>query len=122
MKIIYEGTTTGMGTMVPDFLKEKKLIIFNDHAPPELRDISLLHKGERMTEEIRPGDWFVLDGSEYRVTAVGDRANDSMRELGHVTLNFDGRTEPELPGTIHLQDAEVPKVLDEGLKIQFLRK
>ncbi len=34
----------------------------------------------------------------YRVTAVGSVATANLKQLGHITLNFDGAATAELPG------------------------
>ncbi|MDN5332631.1 MAG: glucitol/sorbitol system component, partial [Tepidanaerobacteraceae bacterium] len=44
----------------------------------------------------------------YRITAVGEVANKNLKNIGHVCLKFDGKTEPELPGNIHLEEKTLP--------------
>ena len=43
----------------------------------------------------------------------------NLGNLGHVTFSFTGETEAELPGTIYLEEAKVPK-LDIGSTIQIV--
>ncbi len=43
---------------------------------------------------------FLSGQHRYPVTAVGSVAEDNLRELGHVTLRFDGLSEAEFPGTV----------------------
>ena len=43
----------------------------------------------------------------------------NLGNLGHVTFSFTGETEAELPGTIYLEEATVPK-LEVGSTIQII--
>ncbi len=44
-----------------------------------------------------------LGEQRYAVTAVGDVAEQNLRELGHITLRFDGQPQAEYPGTVHVR-------------------
>jgi PTS system glucitol/sorbitol-specific IIA component len=44
-----------------------------------------------------PGAELQLGELRYPVTAVGDVAEQNLRELGHITLRFDGHREAEFP-------------------------
>ena len=59
-----------------------------------------------------------LNDKNYRVTAVGSVATANLRQLGHITLNFDGADIAELPGTVHLY-GEPPQIIQPGDQISF---
>ena len=58
---------------------------------------------------MRPGDTVRIDDRAYRVTAVGEVANDNMVNLGHMDLKANGETEPPLPGDICLEKLPLPE-------------
>ncbi|MEM5596174.1 PTS glucitol/sorbitol transporter subunit IIA [Niallia circulans] len=39
--------------------------------------------------------------------------------MGHITLRFNGATTPELPGTLYIEDKDMP-VLEIGTKIRIV--
>lgn len=55
----------------------------------------------------------------YRVTAVGSVAEQNLRELGHITLCFDGQNEAKFPGTVHLA-GPTPDGIAPGTILQFI--
>ena len=101
----YCSTITGWGPDALGFLEEEDcnfLILFNEDAPEELAEIAVLHTKAKLAADPAPGDTLVLCGQVYDVTAVGDEALHTLRELGHCTLSFKGGREPERPGCIML--------------------
>ncbi|WP_422445191.1 PTS glucitol/sorbitol transporter subunit IIA [Thermoanaerobacterium sp. DL9XJH110] len=106
----YEATVTAIGELVEEFLSQRIMVLFNKNAPLELQDISVLHTGGELLEDVRVGDNLSIGDRRYTVTAVGDVANKNIRRMGHTCLKFDGRTSPELPGDIHLKGDEPPRV------------
>ncbi len=53
----YKATITGLGECALDFLDEccNFIIIFNEDAPPELADISVLHTKSEVKEDPKKG-------------------------------------------------------------------
>ena len=89
-------------------MEHRILVFFKVGAPPELAEISILHEPSELLADVQPGDCISIeDGQRYRVTAVGELANDNIRELGHLVMRFDGRDTPELPGYICVEDKPV---------------
>ncbi|MBS4162628.1 PTS sorbitol transporter subunit IIA, partial [Klebsiella pneumoniae] len=41
----------------------------------------------------------------------GEAVAQNLANLGHITLKFDGASTAELPGTLYLEQKELPKVL-----------
>lgn len=52
----------------------------------------------------------LFDEQRFVITAVGTKANSTFRELGHMTIKFNGQTTADLPGTIHVEEKEYPQV------------
>ncbi len=98
----YKSRVTGIGPMALDFLSENMIIIFNDNAPKELAEISILHTAGEVDTDIKVGDVIIMGSKDYIVTAVGDEANKTFKSLGHCTFMFTGKNEAELPGHIEL--------------------
>ena len=53
---------------------------------------------------------FTLGQHRYPVTAVGSVAEDNLRELGDVTLRFDGLNEAEFAGALSMWQALYPTI------------
>ncbi len=101
---IYLTEVKEIGPEVPEFLEAGLMILFEAGAPPELAEIAVLHDpATRREEPPEPGDVLEIEGHEFRITAVGYKAWQNVRELGHAVFKFDGAPEPELPGQIHLE-------------------
>lgn len=83
------------------------VVLFGKGAPKELADISLIHGPSTFLSDVGPGDMVLLGEKVFSVTAVGETANKTLRELGHCTLCFKGGTEPERPGMI-MMDGDCP--------------
>ena len=120
----YDVTITGLGDMALAFLdpamEMRFVILFNDDAPAELAELSILHTKGEMTEAPAPGDTMKIGEKTYRITAVGDEAIHTLKELGHCTLAFTADTEPYRPGCINL-DGEIITEADvaDGTVIQI---
>ena len=106
----YDVTVTGLGSMALEFLNPEMemrfVILFNDNAPAELADLAILHTQGEMTEAPAPGDTMKVGEKVYKITAVGDEAIHTLKELGHCTLAFTDSAEPYRPGCINI-DGEV---------------
>lgn len=120
----YDVTVTGLGDMALAFLdpamEMRFVILFNDDAPAELAELAILHTKAELTEAPAPGDTMKIGEKTYKVTAVGDEAIHTLKELGHCTLAFTADTEPYRPGCINL-DGEIITEADvaDGAVIQI---
>jgi PTS system glucitol/sorbitol-specific IIA component len=99
----YATTVTAVGEEVAEFVSHGILIWFAEGAPEELHFFSVLHQPTVTVGGVRPGDTVRIDDQAYRVTAVGDVANENMVNLGHMDLKANGESEPPLPGDICLE-------------------
>lgn len=118
MKTIYKSTVTEMGAEAAMFLEENMLIIFNESAPKDLRDIAVVHKAVQLEGVIEAGDELSFDGQTYEITFVGDKVNETVNELGHCTIAFNGADQADLPGTLCVENKEMPKI-DVSTTIMF---
>ncbi|SQI37264.1 PTS system glucitol/sorbitol-specific transporter subunit IIA [Leminorella richardii] len=109
---IWRAQISAVGKEAAGFLSEGRIILFSDQAPQDLIDYCLVHGGSSLTKPIAVGQHLELYGKVYPITAVGEVASQNLEQLGHITLQFDGATQPELPGTVHL-DGSAPSRLDE---------
>lgn len=120
----YDVTVTGLGDMALAFLdpamEMRFVILFNNDAPAELAELAILHTKGEMTEAPAPGDTMKIGEKTYKITAVGDEAIHTLKELGHCTLAFTADTEPYRPGCINL-DGEIITEADlaDGTVIQI---
>lgn len=120
----YSATIVGWGADALEFLEMEDMncmIIFNDNAPDELVEISVLHTQSQLSDDPAPGDTLNICGKSYKITAIGDEAKHTLRELGHCTLTFRGSSTPDRPGCIML-DGEpfTPDDVKKGGIIEIL--
>ncbi|EHL76606.1 PTS system, glucitol/sorbitol-specific IIA component [Bacillus smithii 7_3_47FAA] len=121
MKKIYENTIKSVGPMAKEFFSEKMLILFGDSAPDELKDYCFVIDVVEVKEEIQAGDVLYIDDEKFTITSVGDVVCQNLSRLGHITLKFDGSTNPQLLGTLHLEQKELPKI-EAGTKLKIMKE
>ncbi|MEG1213155.1 MAG: PTS glucitol/sorbitol transporter subunit IIA [Leclercia sp.] len=119
MTVIYQTTITRIGHSAADALSDQMLITFREGAPADIEEFCFIHCHGELCGELRPGSQLTLGDACYPVTAVGDVAGQNLRELGHITLRFDGQTEAEYPGTVHVA-GPVPLVVAAGCVLKFV--
>ena len=105
----YATTVTAVGEQVAEFVGQGILIWFAEGAPEELHFFTVLHRPTVTTGGVRPGDLVRIDDKAFRVTAVGDVANDNMVNLGHMDLKANGAADAPLPGDICLEELPLPE-------------
>jgi PTS system glucitol/sorbitol-specific IIA component len=105
----YAATVTAVGEQVPEFIGQGLLIWFAEGAPEELHFFTVLHRPTVTTGGVRPGDLVRIDDKAFRVTAVGEVANDNMVNLGHIDMKANGVSEAPLPGDLCLEELPLPE-------------
>ena len=119
----YCATITGWGEDALGFLTEEDcnfMILFNEDAPAELAEIAVLHTKAELAADPAVGDTMMICGKVYDVTAVGDEALHTLRELGHCPLSFNGGDSPDGPGCIMLQGEPItPADIVKGGQIEI---
>ncbi|WJV53828.1 PTS glucitol/sorbitol transporter subunit IIA [Pectobacteriaceae bacterium CE90] len=102
MKTIYQTIFTRVGDNARESLVENMMITFREGAPEDIEAFCFLHRHGDTQGELHAGGQLVLADTVYPITAVGDVAAQNLRELGHITIRFDGATQAEFPGSIHV--------------------
>lgn len=110
MKLKYQVTITGIGELAEDMMAGNIMILFDDNAPAELQEISVVHTISELLEPVQINDTFVIAEKKFEVIAVGDEANRTFKDLGHCTLKFCEEPNLELPGQIVLKGGQPPDV------------
>lgn len=93
------------------------LVLFNEEAPDELKDICILHRFmvPPAPKTFVTGAKVYFDKEEYRITKVGNVAFENFSQLGHLSFHFGAADEDILPGSIGLDRSKVPQVRQGSL-------
>jgi glucitol/sorbitol PTS system EIIA component len=116
--IKYQATVTAIGPYVAEFIDHNILVLFGADAPEELAEFAILHDGKELKGELVAGDVVFLGENQYQIMAVGDVANDNLKNLGHLILKFNGENEPEMPGDVCVELKPLPEIV-AGQKIRI---
>lgn len=115
----YSTHVVEVGPDAPAFLEEKMAITFSGEAPEALRSYCFLIKDAELTAPLELGMPVQIGEQGWTITAIGDLAEKNLRDLGHVTLVFDGEDEPRMPGAIHLGGVDETPALTLDAKVVF---
>ncbi|TLS38376.1 PTS glucitol/sorbitol transporter subunit IIA [Pseudalkalibacillus caeni] len=108
-----------IGALVPTFKNDKIVILFGPQAPKELREMSVIHEFEDLTDEpLKVGGKIEFGDEVFTITAVGNKANDNFKELGHISIYFQENNEDILPGAVFASPDNFPTI-NEGTVIRF---
>lgn len=121
MQVIYENEVRAIGDLVDSFEDADFIIMFGQGAPADLADCCYTVDVNPVNGEIKPGQVLSFGDQSYTITAVGEEAPVTLKGLGHCTVRFNGATEPELPGTIYVEQAPVPTI-GVGTKIRIVEE
>ena len=120
---IYLTEITEIGPEVAEFLEAGPLILSEAGAPPELAEIAVLHEPiSRREDPPEVGDVVAIGPSEFRITAVGEKAWKNIDELGHAVFKFNSSEEVELPGEIYLEEAgaePLSELVQPGVRLEI---
>ncbi|HDT6508880.1 TPA: PTS glucitol/sorbitol transporter subunit IIA [Klebsiella aerogenes] len=119
MTVIYHTTITRIGASAATALEEQMLITFREGAPADIEEYCFIHSHGELAGPLVPGAELQLGDRRYPVTAVGEVAEQNLRELGHITLRFDGHRQAEFPGTVHVA-GPVPDAIATGCVLKFV--
>ncbi|HEI8867576.1 PTS glucitol/sorbitol transporter subunit IIA [Serratia sp. AKBS12] len=119
MQIIFQTTITRIGDCARDALQDDMLITFREGAPADIEAFCFIHRHGDTAGELRAGGMMELAERRYPITAVGSVATQNLRELGHVTVRFDGEALAEFPGSIHVS-GPVPEDIPLGSTLKFI--
>ena len=110
MALKYETTVLAIGDMAAEFAAEGILVFFGQDAPEELHEFAIIHEHKELLAPVETGDVIEIGSAQYRVTAVGDVANDNIANLGHLVLKLNGLEQTELPGEVSVVEGPAPEV------------
>jgi PTS system glucitol/sorbitol-specific IIA component len=119
MNTIFQTTITHIGDSAHDALLDDMLITFREGAPADIEEYCFIHEHGNTTGELQVGGVMELGESRYPITAVGEVATQNLRELGHITVRFDGEAQAEFPGSIHVT-GPTPSDIPLGSTFKFL--
>jgi len=112
----YRTVISAIGDEVQALLEGGVLILYSDGAPPELAEVSVLHRVEAASADApRIGSLLRIGDATVAVTAVGPTAWNKVSELGHVVINFNGAPTAERPGEICATTIDCERLFD-GMK------
>lgn len=97
MSVIYQTTITRIGDSAADALSDNMLITFREGAPADVAEFCFIHNHGALSGALLPGAQFELGEQHYPVTAVGDVAEQNLRELGHITCVLMGKRRRNTP-------------------------
>ena len=88
MSVLLRTRVTAIGPEVADLAEGGVVILFADGSPPELAEVSVLHKAESGPSDDAPakGASIAIGGVSATITAVGASAWAKVREIGHVVI------------------------------------
>ncbi|WP_431225444.1 PTS glucitol/sorbitol transporter subunit IIA [Serratia sp. L9] len=119
MNTIFKTTITHIGGCAREALLDDMLITFREGAPADIEEFCFIHQHGNTAGELQVGGVMELGENRYPITAVGDVATLNLRELGHVTVRFDGDTQAEFPGSIHVAGV-TPADIPLGSTLKFI--
>jgi PTS system glucitol/sorbitol-specific IIA component len=121
MNQYFHSDITSVGVDASEMVDGGVVIFFGEPCPSELAEVSIVHKTIILDPQRDPqvGDVLRVGGSSVTVTAVGSRAAENLRTLGHIVVYVD----PEdgaavLPGAVHATGAIV--LPQPGETIEFI--
>ncbi|MDD3183735.1 MAG: PTS glucitol/sorbitol transporter subunit IIA [Anaerostipes sp.] len=120
-KTIFQTKVNELGDQVEAFFDEGMFVLFGENVPDTLKDFCHFIDVNPIVGEIVPGDSLDIDGSIYKITAVGNIAQSNLETLGHLTVVFSGASEAGLPGSICVEAKPMPR-LSEGSQISILKE
>lgn len=116
--MIYESKVLEIGEDVEAFLEEKLVVLFNESVPEDLKSVAIVHEDKKMNGKVEVGNFFILGNESFKILAVGDKANETLDDLGHCTIKFAEPSEEDLPGMIIVEDKDIPE-LAVGMTVKF---
>ncbi|UQY45760.1 PTS glucitol/sorbitol transporter subunit IIA [Erwinia sp. PK3-005] len=120
MKTVYESTFISVGLCANASLEENFIITFGEGAPQDVAEYCFIHRTEvNDGGAFAAGSVLAIGEKEYPVTAVGEVARENLHALGHITVRFDGASQAEFPGTVHVVGS-APTAIEPGQKFRML--
>jgi len=105
----FETTITDVADEARELVEGGVLILFAEGAPPELAEVSVLHRVTTPPTPTPPavGARFAVADLSTEITAIGDYAWRKIEEIGHVVINFNGEGTAPRPGEISVKPVDL---------------
>ncbi len=116
----YGAKITEIGDEVELFAEENMMVIFNNTVPEELRSFAVIHEKAELLEGVEAGDVLEINGERFEILYVGNKVNETLRDIGHCTISFTGEATANLPGTMCVEKTPLPE-LALGAEICILK-
>lgn len=110
----YESKITEIGADVEMFVEENMLVIFNETVPEALKSFGVIHEKAELLAQVESGDILEINGSQYNILFVGEKVNETLKEIGHCTIAFNGERDAQLPGTMCVEKKDLPALSVNG--------
>ena len=113
MTTFYATTVCAIGPEAAALIDGGMLILFADGAPPELAEISVLHRPSAAPAPQPPpaGAQLRIGDITARLTAIGETAWRKIASMGHVVINFNGLSEAGRPGELCAEKVAPEKLI-----------
>lgn len=109
-QVIYQTKIVSIGEFAEETLESDMLITFKDGFSSDLADYCFIHQHGELKQPVQVGQLLSIGTTQYEISAVGEVANENLKELGHITIRFNGGSEAELPGSVHVHGKTPEKV------------
>lgn len=113
MTVLLRSLVTEVGPEVAELAEGGVIILFAEGAPPELAEVSILHRIIDGPSSAAPasGSELKIGDLAVRLTSVGHLAWNKVREIGHVVINFNGNASAERPGELNAEAVDSERLV-----------
>lgn len=109
--MILESEVVSVGKEAQRFLNEGILLLFPaESVMTQVKNYSIMTNKLEVNGQIKVGDQLSIGDEQFKITAVGNIAQQNLEKIGHATFKADGSTQAELPGTIYLEVKDLPTI------------
>ena len=104
---------TGIGPEVIEMAEGGVVILFADDAPPELAEISVVHKVAEDPSKSQPpvGASISIGSIKAKITGIGPTAWAKMISMGHIVFAINGGDASNRPGEICVTEIPLQDLL-----------
>ncbi len=106
MSQYFHSEVISIGEDALEMVEGGVVIFFGEPCPAELAEVSIVHKSIKHDPERdpQPGDVLRVGEARVTVTAVGERAGENLRQLGHIVVYCNPAAGTNLlPGALHAE-------------------
>ena len=104
---------TAIGAEAAEMAEGGIVILFADGAPPELAEVSVLHKTAQEPSAAEPpiGTRVRVGALHVTITGIGPTAWAKMKSMGHIVFAFNGGDASDRPGEICVSEVPLQDLL-----------